>query len=237
MKQAELEDPLVGGGFGTRHGFIPARANTLYVKVDEKNFNANFYGDLDNISDADEEALVFDGIAPQGLDVVYLDEFDKPLPPDAKPRLDWSKYDWETVVRNMSNDDWAQMTDILNEIYAPDEQKHHGFEAPTTDIIPHDHPVNSQIPSLSPDRDMSSPTFPPGKKLRDFETPTMKRRIAEVFEKHETAGTKLPPALQSVKSEYESRKRRRQRPTQMETNNSNIETAPSHAPPTDDEQK
>ncbi|MDE0183854.1 MAG: hypothetical protein OXP71_00190 [Candidatus Poribacteria bacterium] len=235
MKQAELVDPLVAGGFGTRHGFIPARENTLYVKVDEKNFSANFYGDLDNLSDDDEEALVFDGIAPQGLDVVYLDEFDKPLPPDVKPRLDWSKYDWNAALHNMSDDDWTLMTEILNEIYEPDEQKHHGFEAPATDIIPDDYPVNPQIPS--PDRDKPSPTSPPGKKLRGFETPTMKRRIAEVFKKHETEGTELPPALQSLKSEYEARKRRWQRATQMETKNSKIETDPAHAPPTDDEQK
>ena len=243
MKQAELEDPLVTGGFGTRHGFIPARVNTLYVKVNEKNFSANFYGNLDNVSEADKEALVFDGTAPQGLEVIYLDEFDKPLPPDVKPRLDWVKYDWEAVVHNMSDDDRALMTDILNEVYEPDEQNHRRFEAPPTDFSPDDYPVNSQIPSPPPDRDTSSSTSLPGQTLRGFEMPTMKQRIVELFEKHVTEGTELPPALQSLKSEYEARKRRGRSPTQMEPKDSKIQTdteeerARTTHPPIDDEQK
>ena len=137
----------------------------------------------------------------------------------------------------MSDDDWALMTDILNEIYEPDQQKHHGFKAPVTDIIPDDYPVNSQIPSPPSDRGMRSPVSRPGHKLRGFETPTMKQRIVEVFEKHETEGTELPPALQSLKSEYEARKRRGRSPTRMEPKNSKIETGPAHTPPVNDEQK
>ena len=110
MKAAEREDPTVSGGFGTRNGFIPMREGVLYVKVDEEGFGAKFYGDP--LSELEEDALLFDGITPEGLEVIYLGEDDKPLPPDVKPRLDWANYDlgdevWAAMEKNMTDKDWA----------------------------------------------------------------------------------------------------------------------------------
>ena len=112
MREAAEEDPTVSGGFGTSNGFIPMREGVLYVKADEENFEANFYGDP--ISEKEEQALLFDGIAPEGLEVIYLNEDDKPLPPDVKPRFDWANYDvsneaWEEMAQNMSDADWEAM--------------------------------------------------------------------------------------------------------------------------------
>ena len=112
MREASEEDSTVSGGFGTPNGFIPMREGVLYVKVDEKNFDATFYGD--SISEAEEDALLFHGIEPEGLEVIYLGKDDKPLPPDVKPRFDWTKYDvsnevWEEMAQNMSDADWEVM--------------------------------------------------------------------------------------------------------------------------------
>ena len=112
MKAAEHEDPAVSGGFGTPNGFIPMRQGVLYVKVDEKGFGANFYGDP--ISEEEKEDLLFHGIAPRGLEVIYLDEDDKPLSLDVRPKLDLANYDlsdevWEAMAQNMSDEDWEVM--------------------------------------------------------------------------------------------------------------------------------
>ena len=112
MREAAEEDSTVSGGFGTPNGFIPMREGVLYVKVDEKNFEANFYGDP--ISEKEEQALLFEGIAPEGLEVIYLGEDNKPLPPDVKPRFDWANYDvsdevWGEMAQNMSDADWEAM--------------------------------------------------------------------------------------------------------------------------------
>ena len=112
MREAAQEDPTVSGGFGTRNGFIPMREGVLHVKVDEEGFGAKFYGDP--ISEEEEYALLFHGRTPEGLDVVYLGEDDKPLPPNVKPRLDWANYDlsddvWAAMEQNMSDQDWEAM--------------------------------------------------------------------------------------------------------------------------------
>ena len=112
MREAAQEDPTVSGGFGTANGFIPMREGVLYVKVNDKNFDATFYGD--SISDEEEDALLFHGIAPEGLEVIYLGEDDKPLPPDVKPRFDWANYDvsdeiWGAMEKNMNDEDWEAM--------------------------------------------------------------------------------------------------------------------------------
>ena len=112
MREAAQEDSTVSGGFGTSNGFIPMREGVLYVKVDEEGFGAKFYGAP--LSEVEEDALLFDGITPEGLEVIYLGEDDKPLPPDVKPRLDWANYDlgdevWAAMEKNMSDKDWAVM--------------------------------------------------------------------------------------------------------------------------------
>ena len=112
MREAAQEDSTVSGGFGTPNGFIPMREGVLYVKVDEEDFGATFYGD--SISETEEDALLFYGIAPEGLEVIYLGEDDNPLPPDVKPRLDWADYAlsdevWTAMEKNMSDEDWAAM--------------------------------------------------------------------------------------------------------------------------------
>ena len=89
-KQAMREDDKVSGGFTTSTGtFVPMRENTVFVKVNKENSGANFYGVM--LSDAQREALVFEGIAPEGIEVVYLGADDKPISEGAKkPRLDWA---------------------------------------------------------------------------------------------------------------------------------------------------
>ena len=112
MREAAEEDSTVSGGFGTPNGFIPMREGVLYVKVDEEDFSATFYGD--SISEEEEDALLFEGIAPERLEVIYLGENDKPLSPNVKPKFDWANYDlsdevWAAMEKNMSDEDWAAM--------------------------------------------------------------------------------------------------------------------------------
>ena len=119
MRQAELEDPTVSGGFGTRNGFIPMREGVLYVKVDEENFGASFYGD--SLSEDEEYTLLFDGIAPEGLEVIYLGEDDQPLPAGIKPKFDWANFnisdqDWEQIIQDISDEEWQNIADIWKEV-------------------------------------------------------------------------------------------------------------------------
>ena len=112
MREAAQEDPTVSGGFGTKNGFVPMREGVLYAKVDEEDFSAKFYGDP--ISEEEEYALLFHGRAPEGLEVIYLGEDDKPLHTDVKPRFNWTNYDlsddvWASMAQNMSDQDWETM--------------------------------------------------------------------------------------------------------------------------------
>lgn len=105
LKQLERSDPSVSGAFGTKNGLIPMRKDTLYVRVDKEGFGAKVYGK--SFSEEDEYKLIFHGIVPDGQQVVYLDEFDKTLPSDAKPRLSWAEY-----FNQMSEKEWRKTADI-----------------------------------------------------------------------------------------------------------------------------
>ena len=202
LKQAELEDPLVTGGAGTPSGLISMRMNTLYVKVDTKNFSSAFYGG-GNVSETEIEALLFDGIAPQGLEVVYLDVDDKPLPAGVQPRLDWANFDWDSAVQNMSDGDWAIIEDIIG-----------GRSEATSNFIP----TESEI---DPDAVIADQGFSPQVPAPNQDTPQSSRssangvegttalRLIELFEKLEKEDSELPENLGSLRFGYEAWKRKR----------------------------
>ena len=151
MRQAELEDPTVSGGFGTRNGFIPMREGVLYVKVDEENFGAKFYGD--SLSEDDEYALLFDGIAPKGLEVIYLGEDDKPLPAGIKPKFDWANFDisdqeWEQIVQDISDEEGRIIADTWGEVFKTEDG-----ETVPSDTSPIANDLNTQqTPSIQGDK-------------------------------------------------------------------------------------
>ena len=202
LKQADIEDPLVTGGFGTRDGFIPMRVNTVYVKVDEKNFSATFYGD-DNLSGAAKDALLFDGIAPQGLEVVYLDVDDKPLPVGVQPRLDWANFDWDSAVQNMSDDDWAIIEDTIG---ARSEATFNSIPTESEfdpDAVIADQDISPQVPVPNQDTPQSSRSS-----ANEMEASTA-QRLMELFEKLEKEDSELPENLDSLRVGYEAWKRKR----------------------------
>ena len=201
LKQAELEDPIVTGGFGTQNGFIPTRMNTLYVKVDTENFSATVYG---NVSEADMDALLFDGVSPQGLEVVYLDADYKPLPVGTQPRLDWANFDWDSAVQNLSDGNWAIIEDIMGgrseatSNFVPTE-----FEF-DPDAVIEDQSLSPHVPAPNQDTPHSSSSS-----SDNGAEATSAQRLIELFEKLEKEDSELPENLGSLRFGYEAWKRKR----------------------------
>ena len=77
--RAQELDPDVDGGVTSLDGsFLPFSPNLVNVHIDPETGRTKFIGP--SLTDAEKDALVDFGIAPEGMSVVYIDANDKPIP-------------------------------------------------------------------------------------------------------------------------------------------------------------
>ena len=199
MEQAELEGPTVVGGFGTRNRLIPMREGVLYVKMDQENFAANFYGK--SLSEEEKDALLFDGVPPEGLEVVYLDEDDKPLPPGVKPKFDWANYkvsdeEWARIAQRISDEELMELADVWKAFFGTE-----GREPESNPLAPDVSPMTNNRSSqpLTSNQDSTQPTLSSTTEQKPLKVNP--DQIGAFFEKLETehGELQLPKELQMLK--------------------------------------
>lgn len=92
-REAIRKDPRSMGGIHMGDRIIPTRGNQVHVKITPGNphHGVVMYGPRDRRLTKEEKYLLkYHGVAPEGIEAVYLDENNEPMPPGSEPmRLDW----------------------------------------------------------------------------------------------------------------------------------------------------
>ena len=96
FRDAARKDPRSMGGIYLADRIIPTRGNQVHVKITpgDPNHAVLMYGPRDRRLTYEERHLLkYHGVAPEGIEVVYLDKNNEPMPPSSDPpRLDWKDY-------------------------------------------------------------------------------------------------------------------------------------------------
>ncbi len=101
FREAKRKDPESTGGFFLRDQYIPTRGNQTYVRIDpdDPNHAVVMYGPRDrDLTKEEEHLLKYHGVAPEGIEVFYLDKNSKVMPAGSDP----PRLSWEARVSAMS---------------------------------------------------------------------------------------------------------------------------------------
>ncbi len=79
---------------------------TVRVHIDEESFSSSMVGEP--LTDEQEFALIFHGVIPDGINVVYVDEDQNPIAWSVRPQLSYEKR-----VANLSDEDWLRTAEML----------------------------------------------------------------------------------------------------------------------------
>ena len=92
-REAEIKHPESDGGFFYGGRYIPTRDNQVHVKItpgDPSHSIIMFGPRARKLTREERHLLKYHGIAPEGIEAVYLDENNQPMPPGSEPiRADW----------------------------------------------------------------------------------------------------------------------------------------------------
>ena len=227
------EGTLVDGRF-LRARYVPTRSNQVHIRL---NLDLTSRADLDVVGavlygpggrDLTEEevyALTRHGVAPEGIEPVYLDENYEPLPPGVIPRFNWKTYvenmtaeergaalDWfaswdAAAYEEMSTLTWMKTADLIAALLVYDSELGGAFPPPKAQAPPTpESPGESGQGGISDPRMQASepplPPLPPGQGSEETEA------FFEYLDWYMIENVELPEAVrQGLKRQYEAYRR------------------------------
>ncbi len=192
FREAARQDPRSMGGIHLADRIIPTRGNQVHVRIapGDPNHAVVMYGPRDRRLTGEETHLLkYHGVAPEGIEVFYLDENNEVMPPDSKPmRLDWkdriavmSEHQRQTAlqgavdflnsekVKEMTIVQWMMMADYTGALLDYTDGGRSGVSdappvspAPSGVVAPPDEPTADRAAA---DEQALPPLLPPGVEL------------------------------------------------------------------------
>lgn len=197
--------------FFTPNRYIPTRSNQVHIRVildltSSSNLvlgGAVLYGPGDrDLTEEEVYVLTRHGVAPEGIELVYLDQNYEPLPPDFIPSFNWKGYvdnmtaeergsalDWfanwdAAAYEEMSTLTWMRTADTIAALFMFGSELGGSFVPPKAQVLP------------------PEPPLPPGKSAEETAA------FFEYLERHMIERADLPEAVrQGLKRQYEAYRR------------------------------
>ena len=154
------KDPSIEGGVTFIDGtFIPFSPNTVHVHISPDTGAAQFVGV--NLTREEKDALKMYGIPPEGIDVIYVDENNEPLPPGTPPPRFYEqqmKALEEAQVRLQQQIEYHEKMFELDSLLEPSEAGKQNTPISHDHVHKHDHThETSQPPETVPSQHRQHP--------------------------------------------------------------------------------
>ena len=202
--RAKEADPSIQGGTTSLEGtFLPFKENTVHVHISPETGLSKFIGA--NLTQAEKNDLTKYGIAPKGVTVIYVDENEKPLPPDTSPPTFYEQRmkaleEAQTFLQQQIEEHEALLD--IDALLNPPEEKKQVVTVPHEHTLDHNHTHETpQVPEALPSQQRQHPDTkqpPPQRRMPpELRTPDM---VNQWFKELELLhGGKLPKDLQELR--------------------------------------